>query len=114
MSDNLPDQGTVTGRFRPVAEVLVSLQFLTRLPIPFSRTIDPVPLSQAMRFFSFAGALIAAVSGVAFLGLRYVHVPVLVAAATAVAVGLIVPATVIVTEPLGASVMPVHAPVPEL
>ncbi len=90
MSDNLPNQGTVTGRFRPVAEILVSLQFLTRLPIPFSRTIDPVPLSQAMRFFSFAGALIAAVSGVAFLGLRYVHVPVLVAAATAVAVGLIV------------------------
>lgn len=90
MSDNLPSQETVTGRFRPVAEILVSLQFLTRLPVPFSRTIDPVPLSQAMRFFSFAGALVGAANGIAFLGLRYFQVPGLVAAATAVALGLMI------------------------
>jgi adenosylcobinamide-GDP ribazoletransferase len=88
MSDNLPDQGTGTGRFRPFAELLVSLQFLSRLPIPFSRTIDPVPLAQSMRFFSLAGALLAMGSALAFLGLRYLHVPTLVAAAIAVAVGL--------------------------
>jgi adenosylcobinamide-GDP ribazoletransferase len=90
MSDNLPDQATGTGRFRPVAELLVSLQFLSRLPIPFSRTIDPVPLSQAMRFFSLAGALLALGSPLAFLGLRYLHVPTLVAAAIAVTLGLMI------------------------
>jgi adenosylcobinamide-GDP ribazoletransferase len=88
MSDNLPNQAAGPGRFRPVAEILVSLQFLTRLPIPFSRTIDPVPLAQAMRFFSFAGALVAAANAAIFLGLCYVHVPVIVAAAIAVALGL--------------------------
>ncbi len=90
MSDNLQDQGTSAGRFRPGAEILVSLQFLTRLPIPFSRTIDPAPLAQAMRFFSVAGAFIAAINAVAFLALRYVHVPMLVAGAITVAVGLTV------------------------
>lgn len=88
MSDNLQNPGTVTGRFRPIAEILLSLQFLTRLPVPFSRTIDPVPLAQAMRFFSFAGALIAGANAAVFLGLRYAHVPVLVAAAIAVALSL--------------------------
>ena len=90
MSDNLQIPGVATGRFRPFAEILLSLQFLTRLPIPFARTIDPVPLAQAMRFFSVAGALIAGSTGLVFLGLRLLHVPAFVAAAITVATGMMI------------------------
>ncbi len=90
MSDNQQNPATSTGRFRPFAEILLSLQFLTRLPIPFSRTIDPVPLAQAMRFFSAAGAVIAAVNGLVFLGLRFLHVPGLVAAAVTIGFGMVI------------------------
>jgi hypothetical protein len=41
MSDTLPNANGKNGKFRPFAELLLSLSFLTRLPIPFLRTLDP-------------------------------------------------------------------------
>ena len=90
MSDNLQTPPPSAGRFRPLAEILLSLQFLTRLPVPFVRTIDPAPLSQAMRFFSVAGAFIAALNAIIFIGLNILHVPSFVASAITVACGLII------------------------
>jgi adenosylcobinamide-GDP ribazoletransferase len=63
MSNIFPEENDPYGRFRPFAELLVGLRFLTRLPIPFARTIDPPPLAQSMRFFAVAGGLIGAANG---------------------------------------------------
>ena len=57
MSD-LPPTSAPTPRIRPLAELVHALRFLTRLPVPFSRTLDMPPLTQCMRMFSVAGALI--------------------------------------------------------
>lgn len=40
------------------------MRFLTRLPVPFVRTLDPPPLTQAMGLFPVAGAFIGVVTGV--------------------------------------------------
>jgi len=65
MSDTFIDPEPETQRFRPVAEFIVALRFLTRLPIPFARTVDPVPLFVAMRSFALAGALLGLAGAVA-------------------------------------------------
>jgi adenosylcobinamide-GDP ribazoletransferase len=76
--------------FQPVAELLAALRFLTRLPIPFSRTVAPVPLAQAMRQFGFAGALIGMACGFALKGIGQLHLPVVMTAAFAVAFSLFI------------------------
>jgi adenosylcobinamide-GDP ribazoletransferase len=81
MNDTLHSDNEETPSFRPFAELLVSLRFLTRLPIPFARTIDPPPLAQSMRLFAVAGALIGAFNGVFLVALRTAHLPPLIAAA---------------------------------
>ena len=88
MSDDSSNSAELGGRFRPFAEILVSLRFLTRLPIPFVRTIDLPTLAQAMRLFGFAGALIGAANGVVLLLLFWLHVPGLIAAALTIACGI--------------------------
>ncbi len=75
--------------FRPLAELVHALKFLTRLPIPFSKTIDPPPLSQTMRMFSVAGALIGVVIAVILMAGRLVHLPPLMTALFAIAVGFL-------------------------
>ncbi len=86
----MPDSNGGNGRFRPFAELLFSLRFLTRIPIPFTRTLDPPPLSQSMRFFALAGALLGAANGIVLLGFHYLHVPALLAATFAYAFGAII------------------------
>jgi adenosylcobinamide-GDP ribazoletransferase len=90
MSDTLHKENEEPRKFRPFAELLVSLRFLTRFPVPFSRTIDPLPLSQGMRFFAVAGLLIGAISGFILVGLRSLHVPVLMAAAFTCMLGALI------------------------
>jgi adenosylcobinamide-GDP ribazoletransferase len=90
MSDTLPETNGETGKFRPFAELLFSLRFLTRLPIPFTRTLDPPLLSHSMRFFGFAGALIGALNGVVLIGLHALHLPSLMAATLTCAFGALV------------------------
>ena len=88
MSDTLNNSPENVGRFRPIAEILVSLRFLTRLPIPFMRTIDPPALAKSMRFFGFAGAAIGGFNGLVFVVLRWFHLPLFMAAILVCACGL--------------------------
>ena len=76
--------------FQPVAELLASLRFLTRFPIPFSKTVTPVPLSQAMRQFGLAGAIIGALIGLALKAIGWFHLPLLMTASFAVAFSLLI------------------------
>jgi adenosylcobinamide-GDP ribazoletransferase len=89
MSDTLSNRPENTGGFRPFAEILVSLRFLTRVPIPFMRTIDPPSLEQSMRFFGFAGAVIGALNALCLLAFNWLHVPALMAAVITCGFGLI-------------------------
>jgi adenosylcobinamide-GDP ribazoletransferase len=57
------DLPPIRNGLRPIAEALVSLRFLTRLPIPFVRRLDPPPLAQSMRFFPVAGLVIGLIVG---------------------------------------------------
>lgn len=85
-----PEHLSRRGRIRPVAELVHALRFLTRLPIPFASTIDPPPLSQSMRLFPVAGALIGAAGGAALAGFSMAGLPSLLAAALAASLGLLV------------------------
>ena len=49
MNDMSSPPSENTWKIRPFAETLVALRFLTRLPIPFVRTLDLPPLSEGMR-----------------------------------------------------------------
>ncbi len=42
MSDGFQSRSGIRGGFRPFASFLVALRFLTRLPVPFVRRLDPL------------------------------------------------------------------------
>ncbi|MDE2445097.1 MAG: adenosylcobinamide-GDP ribazoletransferase [Alphaproteobacteria bacterium] len=90
MSDTSPPSSENHSRFRPFAEILMGLRFLTRLPIPFTRTIDPPRLVQAMRFFGVAGGIIGALNGAVLTGLHWLNIPSIIAAILACSFGLMV------------------------
>ena len=73
-----------------MAEFLIALRFLTRLPVPFVRTLDPPALSQAMRMFPLAGALVGLMTGAALVLANLALLPQFFAAAAAMAVGALV------------------------
>jgi adenosylcobinamide-GDP ribazoletransferase len=75
---------------RPLAELVHALRFLTRLPVPFSRTITLPPLNQTMRMFSVAGAGIGLMIAVVLLAGKQLQLPVMLAAVLAVAAGMVV------------------------
>jgi adenosylcobinamide-GDP ribazoletransferase len=90
MSDDFEPLSEARRGFRPFAEFLVALRFLTVLPVPFVRTLDPPPLSEAMRMFPLAGALVGATTG-AVLGLcKLGGLPPLFSAAFAIGIGLLI------------------------
>jgi adenosylcobinamide-GDP ribazoletransferase len=74
---------------RPLAELVHAFKFLTRLPVPFSRTIDPPPLRQTMRMFSVVGAFTGAIVGLVLLAGQAIQLPGYLAALFAVAGGLL-------------------------
>lgn len=76
-------------RFRPLAQVLVAMRFLTRLPIPFVQRMDPPPLHHAMAAFPVAGAIIGAIVGGVLTGLHVAGLPELFTAAMAIGAGLL-------------------------
>ena len=88
MSDVLPPNDARPGKFRPFAELICSLRFLTRLPIPFARTLDMPALADSMRFFAVAGAAVGALNGLVLLGLHGVNLPPLMAATITCMFGL--------------------------
>jgi adenosylcobinamide-GDP ribazoletransferase len=89
MSDLPPATPAIPSHFRPLAEFVHALKFLTRLPVPFSRTIDPPPFNQTMRMFSVVGALIGCGIALVLLAGKYVYLPAMLAALLAVAAGML-------------------------
>ncbi len=91
MSDLPPlSQPPAPFKTRPWAEFVHAMGFLTRLPIPFARTIDPPPLAQTMRMFPLAGALIGCGVACILLLADMVNLPDHLAALLAVAGGVLV------------------------
>ena len=90
MSDDFAPRNGARHRIRPVAELLVALRFLTRLPIPFVRTLDAPPLDAAMTMFPVAGAIIGALTGSVLILAGIAGLPELLTASLAIAVGLII------------------------
>ena len=90
MNDMSSPPSENTWKIRPFAETLVALRFLTRLPIPFVRTLDLPPLAEAMRFFPLAGAVIGALSSAVLIGANLLGLPSLLAAAFAIAAGVLI------------------------
>ncbi len=76
--------------FRPLAELVHALKFLTRLPIPLGRTIDPPPLNQTMRMFSVAGAIIGLMISAVLIGGHFARLPAMMTAFIAVAAGMLI------------------------
>jgi adenosylcobinamide-GDP ribazoletransferase len=84
-----PPEPETGHRLRPFAELVHAARFLTRVPVPFARTVDAPPLNQTMRMFPLVGALIGMfIAGVA-AGLSYFNVPSLLACLLATACGLV-------------------------
>ena len=90
MNDMPQSTSENTWKIRPFAETLLALSFLTRLPVPFIRTLDLPPLSQAMRFFPLAGAFIGCISAGVLIAANMLGLPSLLAAVVALAVGTLV------------------------
>ena len=90
MNDMSSPPSENTRKIRPFAESLVALRFLTRLPVPFVRTLDLPPLAEAMRLFPLAGAIIGAIISAVLIGANMLGLPSLLAAALALAAGVLV------------------------
>ncbi len=75
MSDAFEPRSVHRGRFRPFASFLMALRFLTRMPVPFVRTVDPPPLRDAMWMFPVVGICVGAVTGLALLLAHLARLP---------------------------------------
>jgi adenosylcobinamide-GDP ribazoletransferase len=89
MSDTSSNSPETRSGFRPFAEILVSLRFLTRIPVPFINTLDPPSLARSMRFFGVAGAIIGALNGLILVAFSWLQLPSMMAAALTCGFGLI-------------------------
>ena len=67
MSDAFEPRSVHRGRFRPFASFLMALRFLTRMPVPFVRTVDPPPLKDSMWMFPVVGAFVGTITGAALM-----------------------------------------------
>ncbi|MBI2720350.1 MAG: adenosylcobinamide-GDP ribazoletransferase [Rhizobiales bacterium] len=90
MNDDSQPHSEAAGRIRLFAEFLVALRFLTRLPVPFLRTLDPPPVCRAMGMFPVAGAMVGGISGAVLVLFHLARLPDLFSAAAALAAGAIV------------------------
>jgi adenosylcobinamide-GDP ribazoletransferase len=53
----------------------MALRFLTRLPVPFVRTVDPPPLKDAMAMFPVVGALVGGLSALGLIAANFAGLP---------------------------------------
>jgi adenosylcobinamide-GDP ribazoletransferase len=90
MSDGFQPRGEYRAGFRPFASFLVALRFLTRLPVPFVRTIDPPPLRDSMAMFPVVGAIVGMLCSAALILANMAGLPDLFCGLLALAVGAIV------------------------
>lgn len=86
MSDAFEPRSVHRGRFRPFASFLMALRFLTRMPVPFVRTVDPPPLKDAMWMFPVVGAVVGSIAGIALILAHLARLPDLFAALFALAI----------------------------
>jgi adenosylcobinamide-GDP ribazoletransferase len=86
MSDAFEPRSAHQGRFRPFASFLVSLRFLTQLPVPFVRTVDPPRLKDSMAMFPVVGVLVGAITGGALVLASMAGLPDLFSALFALAI----------------------------
>lgn len=89
MNDGFEPGSEARGGFRPIAWMLVAMRFLTRLPVPFVRTLDAPPLSRSMAMFPVVGGLIGAIMAGALVLANLTGLPDLFSAAFALGVGAI-------------------------
>jgi adenosylcobinamide-GDP ribazoletransferase len=90
MNDESSPSGATRWNIRPLAEFLAALGFLTRLPLPFLRTLDLPPIATAMRLFPVAGAGIGVLTALSLIAANAMGLPALLAAALALAVSALV------------------------
>ncbi len=90
MSDDFESPGEISRQFRPFAGFLVSLRFLTRLPVPFVKRLDPPPIHAAMSMFPVAGTLIGAITGLSLVLCKIAGLPEFFAAAVALATSALI------------------------
>jgi len=86
MSDAFKPRSVHRVRFRPFASFLTALRFLTRLPVPFVRTVDPPPLKDSMWMFPVVGALVGAITALALTLAHAARLPDLFAGILALAI----------------------------
>ncbi len=75
MSDAFEPRSVHRGRFRPFASFLMALRFLTRMPVPFVRTVDPPPLRDSMWMFPVVGVVVGSVTGLALVLAHLARLP---------------------------------------
>ena len=90
MSDDFEPPSEAPRRYRPFAEFLVALRFLTRLPVPFVRTLDPPRLAAAMGMFPVAGAVAGALTGTSLVLCNMAGLPEFFCAAFALGIGALI------------------------
>ena len=90
MSDDFEPPSEAPRRYRPFAEFLVALRFLTHLPVPFVRTLDPPRLAEAMGMFPVAGAVVGALTGTTLVLCNLAGLPEFFCAAFALGAGAVI------------------------
>ena len=90
MSDGFEPRSAHRGRFRPFASFLVSLRFLTRLPVPFVKTVDPPRLKDAMQMFPIVGLIVGAITGGVLILGELLNLPDLFCGFLALGAGLLI------------------------
>ena len=90
MNDGFEPRSAYRGGFRPFAAFLVALRFLTQLPVPFVRRLDPPPLKDSMAMFPVVGAVIGAITAMALILSNLAALPDLFCGLFALAVGALV------------------------
>jgi adenosylcobinamide-GDP ribazoletransferase len=86
MTEKPVEFGTNFKNIRPLAEFLAAFSFLTRLPLPFLRTLDLPPLAVAMRLFPIAGAVIGCLTALPLIAGNYLGLPALLSASLSLAI----------------------------
>jgi adenosylcobinamide-GDP ribazoletransferase len=89
MNDGFEPTSEARWHFRPFSWLLVSLRFLTRLPVPFVRTMDLPPLHQSMVMFPVAGAVVGVISAAALVLANMTGLPDLFSAAFALGIAAV-------------------------
>ena len=90
MSDGSGPHSEYRGRLRPFASFLVALRFLTRLPVPFVRRLDPPPLRDSMMMFPLVGAVVGVITAGVLIAANLAALPDLFCGVLALAVSALI------------------------